>query len=209
MSTDVLTLMQWLSPGFPVGAFAYSHGLEQVIETGQITCAETLRPWLEDILTEGGGQADLVLLARAYRGGLDNETDAVARAFAASTERHTETLDQGMAFAQTIEAIWHLGLPPATYPVAVGQAAAARGIPLDLTAETYAHAFTANLVSAAVRLIPVGQTDGQKLLADLKPLIQSTAGRACAEDAPLYSNCIASDIAAMRHETQYSKVFRT
>lgn len=209
MSTDVLTLMQWLSPGFPVGAFAYSNGLEQVIDTDQITCTKTLRPWLEDILTDGGAQADLVLLARAYRGGLDSDTDAVARAFAASAERHTETLDQGIAFAQTVEAIWQLGLPHATYSVAVGQAAAARGIPLALTAEAYAHAVTANLISVAVRLIPLGQTDGQKLLADLKPLIQSAAARACTCDALLYSNCIASDIAAMRHETQYSKVFRT
>jgi urease accessory protein len=209
MSTDVLTLMQWLSPGFPVGAFAYSHGLEQVIDAGSVGSADTLRPWLEDVLCHGTGQADLVLLVRAYRGEARDALDAEARAFASSAGRLIETLDQGAAFARTVDAIWHTRIGPRAYPVAVGVAAGQHGLPLTLTAQAYAQAFIANLVSAAVRLIPLGQTEGQRLLADLSPLIERIAAAAMAEDAPLFSNCIAADIAAMRHETQYSKVFRT
>lgn len=207
MGTDLLTLMQWLSPGFPVGAFAYSHGLEQAIDAGEIRTVAALRPWLEDILEHGSGRADLVLLARAYRG--DGSADGAARAFAASAERLTETMDQGTAFARTVDAIWQTGTVPCAYPVAVGQAAAQRGLPLPLVAEAYAHAFLANLISAAVRLIPLGQTEGQRLLSELAPAIGRVAEQALEADAPLYSNCIAADIAAMRHETQYSKVFRT
>jgi len=209
MTTDVLTLMQWLSPGFPVGAFAYSHGLEQAIDAGDLRRAEDLAAWVEDILSQGGGQADLVLLAQAYRDQTPEAADARARAFASSAERLLETQDQGAAFARTVDAIWQTDLGACAYPAAVGAAAAARGMPLALTAEAYAHAFAANLISAAVRLIPLGQTEGQQILAALKPLIQAVAAKALDEAAPLYSNCIASDIAAMRHETQHSKVFRT
>jgi urease accessory protein len=207
MNTDVLTLMQWLSPGFPVGAFAYSHGLEQAIDAGKLKSAEDLALWLEDIISNGGGRADVVLLARAWRD--DDTADQDARAFATTAERLTETLDQGAAFARTVDAIWLTEIGPAAYPVAVGKAAARRGLSLDLVAEAYLHAFAANLISAAVRLVPLGQTEGQALLAALHPRIGDAAARALAEDAPLYSNCIAADIAAMRHETQYSKVFRT
>lgn len=207
MNTDVLTLMQWLSPGFPVGAFAYSHGLEHAIDAGEIRSATALRPWLDDILEHGSGRSDLVLLARAHRG--DEGADGDARAFAASAGRLTETLDQGVAFARTVDAVWRTSIGPCAYPVAVGRAAAQRGLPLELTAQTYAHAFLANLISAAVRLIPLGQTEGQRLLSDLAPAIARVTARVTAGDEPLYSNCIAADIVAMRHETQYSKVFRT
>ncbi|WP_298838633.1 urease accessory protein UreF [uncultured Roseobacter sp.] len=210
MSTDVLTLMQWMSPGFPVGAFAYSHGLETVIASDNLRDAETLRSWVTDIIRYGAGRSDATLLAEAWRS-TDNaeKTEAVALALASGAERLTETRDQGAAFARTVDDIWQTAVGPCTYPVAVGLAAARRKLPLDLTAEAYLHAFAANLISAAVRLVPLGQTEGQKVLADLGPLITEVAGDACAEGAPLYSNCIAGDIAAMRHETQYSKVFRT
>jgi urease accessory protein len=209
MSTDVLTLMQWLSPGFPVGAFAYSHGLEQAIDSGTLTDAQDLQDWLEDLLEAGGARADVVLLARAYSSHDPDTVDTDARAFAASVERLTETLDQGTAFARTVDAIWQTRIGARCYPVAVGLAARERGLPLDLVAVMYAQAFAANLVSAAVRLVPLGQTEGQRVLAALAPHVETCARNALTEDAPLFSNCIAADIAAMRHETQYSKVFRT
>ncbi|WP_366140290.1 urease accessory UreF family protein [uncultured Roseobacter sp.] len=213
MSTDaVLTLTQWLSPGFPVGAFAYSHGLETEITAGRINSAQTLEEWLRDIIAFGGGRADVVILSEAY-GAEQSELSAVehtARAFAASAERLLETEQQGDAFARTVDAIWDTDLGALTYPVAVARAAKAQDIPLDLTARMYLHAFAANLISAAVRLVPLGQTAGQALLADLAPLIRDTAS--CAVETPLdalASSCFAADIAAMQHETLYSKVFRT
>ena len=109
MTTDgVLTLTQWLSPGFPVGAYAYSHGLEQVIDRGDIQDANTLQGWTEDILRHGSGASDGIFLAAAYSAQPDEVTriDAIARAFASSEERLTETVDQGAAFAKAVDAIW-------------------------------------------------------------------------------------------------------
>ncbi len=213
MNTDaLLTLTQWLSPGFPVSAYAYSHGLEQVIDAGDLTNAEDLHLWLEDIMRHGAGLNDGILLAAAYRATPEDLAfiDATARAFAASAERLTETLDQGAAFVRTVTAIWGTVLPPLCYPVAVGCAARQQNLPLDTTLQIFAHAFAATLVSAAVRLVPLGQTDGQSVLAALAPCIRDTAQHA--HDATLddlASICFALDIASMKHETQYSKVFRT
>jgi urease accessory protein len=213
MKTDaVITLVQWLSPGFPVGAYAYSHGLERAIDSGAIRDVGALRLWLEDIVAEGSGRCDVILLGAAYRAELEDiaSIDATARAFCASAERLTETADQGAAFARTVDAVWATSLGALTYPVALGRAAQLRDLPLDLAARMYLHAFTANLISAAVRLVPLGQTEGQKLLAELAALIAETADSALDETCEeLTSTCFAADIAAMRHETQYSKVFRT
>ncbi|MEE4189411.1 MAG: urease accessory UreF family protein [Roseobacter sp.] len=213
MTTNAyLTLTQWFSPGFPVGAFAYSHGLEQAIDQGAIADAETLQVWLEDVIAHGSARNDVILLAAAFDADTADlpELDATARALAASKERLTETLDQGSAFARTVDAIWATGIGALSYPVAVGRAARLEGLPLDMTAQIYMHAFAANLVSVAVRLVPLGQTEGQAVLAALAPLIRDTARTAmgeCIDD--IASRCFALDIAAMRHETQYSKVFRT
>lgn len=213
MSTDAyLTLIQWFSPGFPVGAFAYSHGLEHAIDAGQIATASTLQDWLQDMISGGSGRNDVILLAAAY-GADDNglaEIEATARAFAASEERLTETVDQGHAFARTVDAVWATDLGPLSYPVAVGRAARTQGIPLDLTAELFLHAVVANLISVAVRLVPLGQTEGQAVLARLAPLVRDTAKAAISESTDdIASCCFALDIASMKHETQYSKVFRT
>lgn len=213
MSTSAfLTLTQWFSPGFPVGAFAYSHGLERAIDRGDIADASGLQIWLEDILHHGSPRNDAILLAAAFRADTEEigEIDATARAFASCAERLTETLDQGAAFARTVDLIWATDIGPLCYPVAVGRAARLQGLPLDLTSEIYVHAFLANLISAAVRLVPLGQTDGQAVLAALTPLAREIAQEALTMDLDdMASSCFALDIAAMQHETQYSKVFRT
>ncbi len=213
MSTNAyLTLAQWFSPGFPVGAYAYSHGLESAIDRGAIADAETLEIWLEDLVSQGSGRNDVILLAAAFDTPPEGlaALDAEARAFAASSERLTETLDQGAAFCRTVGAIWAMDIGTLSYPVAVGRAARLEVLPLDMTAQMYLHAFTANLVSAAVRLVPLGQTEGQAVLAALAPLIERTAKDAIQRGLDdISSNCFAVDIEAMRHETQYSKVFRT
>ncbi|MEL7127248.1 MAG: urease accessory protein UreF [Pseudomonadota bacterium] len=208
--SHALTLMQWLSPAFPVGAFAYSHGLEQVIADGVVTNADTLQDWLQALLEQGSGRADAVLLAAAY--GTDDlaHVDASARAFAAGAERLKETSLQGAAFCDTARAVWGLEIDALTYPVAVGAAARAMQIPLHDTLPLYLHAFASNLVSVAQRAMPLGQTDGQRVLSALAPLIDTTAKAAqTATLDDLTSASFAADIAAMRHETLQPRIFRT
>lgn len=209
MTTDILTLSQLLSPSFPVGAFAYSHGLETSIEAGFIANADDLQDWITDLLTCGSGRTDAVLLNLAYR---DDSPiiDASARAFAASKERLQETDLQGAAFCDAVNAVWQLDLPQLTYPVAVGQTAKSLGLDPELTTAMYLQAFVGNLAAVAMRLVPLGQTDGQKVQLALKPLCAQTAHNtqtATLDD--LHSNTFMADILSMQHETQYSRVFRT
>jgi urease accessory protein len=208
---DLLTLVQWLSPAFPVGGFAYSHGLEWAISEGQVTDAATLQDWLSDILTHGSGRTDAVLLTRA----MDPEADlaliaATARALAASKERWTETHDQGRAFTEAVNALTGNDFVPAALPVAVGRAARALTLPPERVAALYLHAFASNLVSAAVRFVPLGQTDGQRVLAALHPLMERTAVEAAATPLDAIASSVpGADLAAMHHETQDVRIFRT
>jgi urease accessory protein len=211
-SDATLTLVQLLSPSFPVGGFAYSHGLETAIDEGFIANAQDLQDWLHCLLTQGGARADATLLTLAYVADDQDlaNIDAHARAFAASKERLQETDLQGAAFCETVTAVWDIPLSNLTYPVAVGRAARALALDPDLTAAMYLHAFVGNLCGAAMRLVPLGQTDGQRVQTALKPLAtQIAAGLKGVTLDDLHSNSFMSDIVAMRHETQYSRVFRT
>lgn len=211
-STDLLTLQQWLSPAFPVGAFAYSHGLETAIARGWVGSAADLRDWLEPLLEDGSGRSDAVLLSLAYQAEDAAALDAVedlARAFAPAAERLLEADLQGAAFARTVRAVWGLDLPDRMLTVAVGRAARLAGLPLTATSAMYLHAFAANLTSAAIRLVPLGQTEGQAVLAELTPLcarIADDTAKATPDD--LYSNTFLSDVAAMTHETLEPRLFR-
>lgn len=218
-------LMSWLSPSFPVGAFSYSSGLEWAVEAGDITDADTLRRWLGVVMTEGGGFCDAVFFVHAH-GAVSCSDDALlhdvaelAAAFTPSKERHLETTAQGMAFVQTVRAAWPCAalerLPAAwdgliAYPVAVAVAAAGHGISREAALHAYLHAVAANLISAGVRLVPLGQTDGQRVLAALESVIEDacTRARTTALD-DLGSAAFRADLASMRHETQYTRLFRS
>lgn len=206
-------LMQWLSPAYPVGAFAYSHGLEAACTTGQVTDGTGLADWLGDLLLYGSGRSDPIILSAAYRAADDvalSEVDMQARAFAPSRERLAESLNQGRAFCQTTSGVWGDTLPVLTYPSAIGRAARLHGLSLELTAHMFVHAFVSNLVAAGQRLLPVGQLQGQQILTDLGPLIREAAQNAYETDlAALAGASFASDIASMTHETQYSRIFRS
>lgn len=212
MNTDILTLTQWLSPAYPVGAFAYSHGIETAIAEGQIKDAAELQTWLQDVALHGSGRTDCILLRAAYLcdpNDIDS-VDAYARANAASAERLLETVQQGAAFCSTTQAIWGSSAPDLTYPVAVGLAAQCAQIDATLTSAMYLQAFLSNLVSAAVRAIPLGQTDGQRVLAALTPLCQIIAEETTASTVDdIQSTAFLSDIAAMRHETLQPRIFRS
>jgi urease accessory protein len=212
MTTDVLTLSQLLSPSFPVGAFAYSHGLETAITEGRIVSAPTLQSWLVDLLEHGGARSDAVLLNAAF-GAADGAVapiDAQARAFAASAERLKETDLQGAALCETVETVWGIDLGRLCYPVAVGRVAAALTLDPELTTAMHLQSFISNLTAAAMRLVPLGQVDGQKTQIALKPYCTEIAKQlqgATLDD--LHNSAWLSDIRSMRHETQYSRVFRT
>lgn len=206
----VLKLVQWLSPAYPVGSFAYSHGLEWAVESGQVTDSKTMQTLLETILQHGAGMADARFLVAAYRVTDPTPIDAVARAFSASAERLKETVLQGEAFARATSDIWKSELPSLTYPVAVGHAARRHELPLDLTLTMYLQAFMSNLAAAGMRLIPLGQTDGQRVIKALMPLCVEIAEAALEGNLDdLSSTAFMGDIASMKHETQYSRIFRT
>ncbi|MFT7594302.1 MAG: urease accessory protein [Paracoccaceae bacterium] len=215
MPTDpasLLTLAQWLSPAFPVGGFSYSHGLEWAVDVGDIRDATGLQDWLRAILRDGAGRNDAILLVAAYQADGDTvaEVDALARALAPSRERLLETGQQGAAFARTTRAIWPISVPDLTYPVAVGAAARAMGLPLAEVLVFYLHGFASNLTSAAIRLIPLGQTDGQSVLATLAPLCAEIAAQAQDQTIDdLGASTFMADIASMKHETQYSRLFQS
>lgn len=211
MTTDpVLTLAQWFSASYPIGAFAYSHGLEQAIADGQVADAESLSCWVETVLRHGSGANDALFIAAAFQGDA-TQVDAVARAFVSSKERMMETDLQGAAFGQITGVLSEDDtLKGLTYPVAVGRAARLADLPLPLTISMYLQAFVSSLVSVGIRLIPLGQTDGHKIIASLSPMCTHVAQQA-ADGAldDLSSTAFAADIVAMRHETLSSRVFRT
>jgi urease accessory protein len=210
-----MRLLTWLSPGFPTGAYAYSHGLEWAIETHDIRDGETLRKWLDDVIEHGSARTDTILLRQAHRAANDpralRDIVALALATAAGRERNDEALGQGRAFLRAA-AGWGAPVLPenAPYAVAVGAQAGAHGIDEDITASAYVQSFVSNLISAAVRLVPLGQTTGLQTLAALEPVIVRTAAATKQATLDDLGGCaFRSDLAAMRHETQYTRLFRS
>lgn len=215
-------LMAWLSPSFPVGGFSYSHGLEWAIEDGTVTTAAALEQWLTAILRHGAGRTDAIFFCHAYRAGRDalRPLLELAAAFQPSKERHLETISQGRAFLSAVNAAWPndslaaattaIGSDAVPYPIAVAVAAAAHEIPITAALSATLTSFAANIVSAGIRAIPIGQTDGQRIIAALSPVIAEVA--AAAEGATLDElggAALRADIASMKHETQYTRLFRS
>ncbi len=217
----LLPLMAWLSPSYPVGAFAYSHGLEWAVEAGDVRDEATLSAWLADLVARGAGRNDAILFAAAYRAAQAGdrpaleEINALALALAPSAELYLETAQQGRSFQDATLAAWPAaGLDALSgdvaYPVAVARAAAAHGLPLDQAAPAYVFGFVQNLVSAAVRLAPIGQTTGTRVLSALAPIVAEVAARALAQTLDdLGSATFRADLGSLRHETQYTRLFRS
>jgi urease accessory protein len=215
--TALLRLLTWLSPAFPTGGFAYSHALEWSVDAGDVANEAELISWLGDILHHGALWSDAILLRHAHRAAPAElpELARLATALAPSLERRLETLAQGAAFRQAARP-WPAPVlenwpdAPLPYPIAIGVLAAAQNISAGDTVLAFLHASIANLISAAVRLVPLGQSAGLRAQAALEPAILGIATlteTATIED--LGTACWRSDIAAMRHETQYTRLFRT
>jgi urease accessory protein len=224
-AADLAKLQIWFSPSFPVGAFSYSHGLEWQVEAGGVRDVATLSHWIEGVLRHGSGRSDAIFLCAVWRAVTADawtelqEIASLAAALQPTAERRIESLGQGTAFRTAVNAAWPHPLldrfceicPGETaYPVAVGVAGAAHGLPLDALAIAFLQSFAANLVSAGVRLIPLGQSDGLRVTGALEATIRDVAEQALAGGLDdIGSAAILTDIASMLHEQQYTRLFRS
>lgn len=218
-------LMTWLSPAYPVGAFAYSSGIEWAVEAGDIADAVTLRGWLEAMLVLGSGVNDGIFFSHAYRavdGGDDRafiEVAELAASFVPTRERFQETTALGRAFLEVTQAAWpcaaldklrEVWLGPVAYPIAVATACAGHAIALHPALHGFLTALSSNWISAAMRLVPLGHTESQRVLRSLEPTISQTMWRALGASLDdLGSATFRADIASARHETQYTRLFRS
>jgi urease accessory protein len=221
---DLYRLMAWFSPAYPIGAFSYSHGIEMAVEAGYIKTAADLSDWIGEILLHGAGHVDAVLLKAAYQAAADpaalDDLADLAAAWRGTAETALESGQQGGSFLLVTRAAWghasldafaaRRGEATVALSIAIGIAAAAHRLPLRAVLAGYLHAFGANLVSAAVRLIPLGQTDGQRALAALLPITEVAVDKALAtalEDCGTALPMV--DLCSMQHETQYTRLFRS
>lgn len=221
---DLATLQKlaaWTSPAFPTSAYAYSHGLEQAVAAGDVVDPRTAEAWIEGCVGCGAGRSDLVSLAEAHRAWSARDAARLARAaelataLAISAERRDETLGQGAAFLKTAWTAWPMAADPpltgdAPLPVALGAVAAAHDAPLAPTMTLAAQAFVSQLASAAQRLVPIGQSDAQTIVARLADCVAETVADALQADPDDVGGCAwAVDVASMRHETQTVRLFRS
>ncbi len=206
----LLSLAQWLSPAFPVGGYTFSQGLEWAIAMGEVADAADLSRWLSDLVEHGAGRTDAILLGLALRAAAPvDELSDLAAALAPSRERLEETEAQGAAFASAMATLGR-PVPAVAYPLAVGLAARGLGLPPAQVAALWLQAWAGNLVQIAVRLVPLGQGEGQAVLAGLQPLILRIADEAAtAGPAALGSAAFLADLAAMHHETMEVRLCRT
>ena len=218
-------LMSWMSPSYPVGAYTYSHGVEYAVEEGLIRTVDDLTAWISDIVSYGSGKMDTILLAEVYNAVTQMDDSRliyaaeIGHACRATKELDLETCAQGRAFMTITEDVFpsrslHIlrdkWAGPIVYPVAVAAAAADRDMGLETTLTAYLHGFVSNLVSAAVRIVPLGQTDGQRAIAALEAVTSvqvQAALNSTLED--LGTTTLMVDWCSCQHETQYTRLFRS
>lgn len=215
MHTDpkLLTLVQWLSPNFPLASFTYSHGLEAAIAAGWVKDGATLETWLRDLLHHGSGRCDAIWLRAAFAADTAEALvtlDAEARAFAPAATRLREGAGQGAAFTRLVREVWQIDLPDLLLPLAVGAATRRAQMDLETALPLFLSGFVSNLVAAAQRLMPLGQTQAQAIVArlhdDCTQVATETKG-ATPED--IWATAFLSDIAAMHHETLQPRLFQS
>jgi len=226
MNTDAALsrLLAWTSPSYPTGAFSYSHGLEWAVEAGYVCNAATLVDYIEAVLVRGGGWVDAVLFARAYECAHDaaafDEIAELTAAFRGSAETALESQQQGAAFLAVTRKAWphawlddfakRQGDAPVAHSIAMALACAAHGVPLAPALSAWLLATSANLVSAGVRLIPLGQTDGQIATARLAPIVAQVVADSLTTSLDEFGTAAPLlEICSIRHETQYTRLFRS
>lgn len=223
-SPDLYRLLSWISPSFPVGAYTYSHGLEYAAEAGLVSNETDLQEWLEGVLRYGTGRVDGMLFYAAYQATEEDLPDVIefASAMRGTRELATESHSQGRAFLKTIESAWGCSLPgqwlaaadqtEATTPYAVAVALTCRSqaIPVEVGLTAYLQAFASNVVSAAVRLVPVGQTSGQTVLAHMANVVGEVVDDVLRSPlSDIGSSTPMLDWVSIQHENQYTRLFRS
>ena len=199
-----------MSPAFPIGAFAYSHGLEWAIDKDHVSNGEKLQKWITDLLEYGSLRTDAIFISLILRGHDVRKMNELSMALCPAGERLLETKLQGSAFAKVIEDVWQQDIGELSLPIAVALAAKNQSIEQDLILPAYLHAFCSNLISAAIRLIPIGQTEGQRIMFELYPTISDLVQTASeSEIDDLNSACFFSDVSAMEHEYLQPRIFKT
>lgn len=230
MTTDagLYRLMTWLSPAFPVGAYSYSHGIETAVEEGLVCDAGTLSRWVETVVRHGAGRMDAAVFHLTYAAVAAGDAAAFADAaergalYRGTAELALESNAQGEAFLATVAAAWPQPglaawqelLDTTSYPVAVALVAALAGIGEGAALGAYLTAFAGNLVNAGVRLIPLGQTDGQRVLAMLEAPVTALVDTTLATDPETLTADFGAavpmvDWTSATHETQYTRLFRS
>jgi len=214
----LLALLQLASPGLPVGGFAYSQGLEKAIEDGVVHDATTARRWIEDVLTLSLARFEAPVWLRAWDAWKSGDHAAFARwndeclAARETAELRAETMQMGVSLVRVMPA---LGIaPPTCSPIAFPMAFAAACAALDLDREAglaaYLWAWAENQVLVAVKSVPLGQMAGQSLLAELHGVLDAAVRSAVAcDDESLGSAAVRYAIASARHESMYSRLYRS
>jgi urease accessory protein len=224
----LLRLQTWLSPAFPVGSYSYSHGLEYVVEVGHVYDGKSLVDWLEADLRYGSGRNEAIFFSEAWRCTTEDdragllEVAELAAAFHGTAEFALESSQQAAACLMTLNRVWpdpvlmwfseqlrECQVRPAL-AVILGVRSAGERLPRCLALPAFLQSYTANLVTAGVRLIPLGQTDGQLVIAALEEAIllaSEEAIRSTTDD--LGSPGFMVDLASGAHETQYTRLFRS
>ncbi|MEH6402842.1 MAG: urease accessory protein UreF [Sneathiella sp.] len=224
-TSGLYQLMSWMSPSYPVGAYTYSHGVEYAVEAGLISNAEDLVLWLKDNLHYGGVRNDTIFLAETFRAIQDDdfprllEIAELAHASRSTKELELETTAQGRAFIEvtqkvsptkSLELLKAARSEPIVYPIAVAAIAADREVALEDVLAAYLHGFVSNIVSAAVRIIPLGQTDGQRTIAQLEEAVMAQVQEARLSTLDdLGTATLMVDWCSSKHETQYTRLFRS
>lgn len=220
-TTALIRLMTWLSPAFPIGAFAYSGGLERAIADGRIRDRSGLHAWLEGLMTHGAMKTDAIFFSLSYRAcgeAVLSGINDLALALAGSAERLSETVSLGTAFVDAARDWPHPVLSEVraradgrvAYPVAAGAIAGAHETGLEAGLAAYLHANLSQLVSVAIRCGVIGQREGVGLIASFESHVASFAGELidCSED-DLGSAAFMAEISSLKHETQTTRLFRS
>ena len=201
-------LFSWFSPNFPIGSFNFSHGLEAAVEMKFIHDSFTLENWISNLITDGSGKTDVILLSNAYRGKNINE---LALALCPSKERWIESIKLGKSFSKNIRDNWSYNIEDdLTFPVALGKAGSFFSIPLDQLLIIFLQSFASNLITFGIKHIPLGQSAGQKILVNLIPIIQAESMKYKNYDiTDIGSSAFISDLASMYHENLKNRIYQT
>lgn len=201
-------LFSWFSPNFPIGSFNFSHGLEAAVEMKFIHDSFTLENWISNLITDGSGKTDVILLSNAYRGKNINE---LALALCPSKERWIESIKLGKSFSKNIRDNWSYNIEDdLTFPVALGKAGSFFSIPLDQLLIIFLQSFASNLITFGIKHIPLGQSAGQKILINLIPVIQAQSMKYKNYDIKdIGSSAFISDLASMYHENLKNRIYQT